>query len=403
MKRISIGLLALGLLAQPAMAQHSKVTSAWSYMNSKDYEKARDAINEAVQNEDTKNDPKTWKYRGEAYQGLYETALSKKQPGNIADAHEAVISYKKCIELDTKNRYTEVKDRSHLLGLTFDMLNAGINSYNSRDYKIALSAFDDFYTAYNALGDAKKSVDASLKESKIDPRDMKLYMAGCAMNLNDTTKAEQYLTELADQKYDNPAVYSQLATMYTKRGQQDKAMQVLDKGLANVADSAKGTMLIDKLNILIGQNKTTEALELGKEAIAHDPKNVSLYLAMGTMYESKGMTKEADDIYKKALAINPEDFSTNAQIGLNLFNQGADRYNESIQSNVMSVQDKKLNEAKDIWRNAIPSLEKAASLKNDKTDKKMLREVYNSLGEIYYKLGDMTNGKKYKDLAKSKL
>lgn len=403
MKRITVGLFALGMLAQPAMAQHSKVTSAWSYKNSNDYEKARDAINEAAQNEDTKNEPKTWLYRGEIYQHLYETPLSKKQPVNEADAHEAVVSYKKCIELDTKGRYTEAKDNSHLLGLTFDLFNAGINAFSNRDYKTALNVFNDYYMAYDALGDQKRVVDESLKKSKIDSRDVKLYMAGSALNVGDTAKAEEYLNQLVNEKYDNPEVYNQLSAMYRKRHQNDKAMAILDKGLTNVADSAKGSILTDKLNILLSENKIKESIELGKEAIAHDPKNISLYMAMGSAYENLKMGKEADEMYQKALAINPNDFNTNASIGLNLFNQGADKYNASINSNVMAEQEKLVNEAKEIWKKAQPFLEKAVSLKSDNTDKKVLRDVYNSLGDVYYKTGDAVNGKKYKDLAKGKL
>jgi hypothetical protein len=126
---ILVALIALTVVIQ---AQNNKVISAWKYL--KDFndfkevsslKKAKEAIDAAIENADTKVEAKTWLYRGNIYQTIFEQNFrseidkqkdvpegSKKtttayQNTDIADLEKAYESYLKSKELDVKKEYTQ--------------------------------------------------------------------------------------------------------------------------------------------------------------------------------------------------------------------------------------------------------------------------------------------------------
>jgi len=57
----------LALMANMAMAQGNAVASAYNYLKNGQPQKAMVEIDKASQNEDTKNEAKTWFYKGNIY------------------------------------------------------------------------------------------------------------------------------------------------------------------------------------------------------------------------------------------------------------------------------------------------------------------------------------------------
>ncbi len=410
---------AISLLSLPVMAQHSKVTSAWSYLQTKDYDKARDAINLATQNDDTKGEAKTWFYRGQAYDGLYSMNVKSLKlksntnaPADVkayndyiadnTDLKEAAASYRKTIELDTKKEYNP----DAFVALTNDALtlyNDAYTSYNNKYYAEALDKFKDFQASYNALGDKKATIDkafASVKPNPIDIREIKLYMAGCALQLKDRDQAKQLLQELADSKFPNPSVYLNLSKMYLRDNDTAKAVSSLDKGLEALPDNLKSTVLVEKLNIYLAQGKATEAIGVAETAIKNDPKNVSLYVALANLYAHQKNYDKASEIFKQASAMDADNFALSSSMGLLKYNIGVDKFNLSIDAKAPADQDKYLAEAKATWKDAIKDLEHAITLKRTPADQQNLKDAFDALSKMYYHLDDPANGKKYNDLYK---
>src|SRR5947208_1423836 len=58
------------MLTLPALAQKSNVTSAWMYLKHSELDNAVKSIDEAIGNAETKDDPKTWMYRGNVYDAI---------------------------------------------------------------------------------------------------------------------------------------------------------------------------------------------------------------------------------------------------------------------------------------------------------------------------------------------
>ena len=405
-------------LSLPATAQHSKVTSAWSYLQTKDYDKARDAINMATQNDDTKGEAKTWFYRGEAYDGLYasnvkslkektrskDPAATKAYNDYIAtntDLKEAAASYRKTIELDKKKEFNP----DAFTALTNDALtlyNDAYSSYNNKNYAESLDKFKDFQISYTALGDKKATIDKAFSSVKppIDIREIKLYMAGCALQLKDRDQAKQLLQELADSKFPNPAVYLNLTKMYLRDNDTAKAVTTLDKGLEALPDSMKSTVLVEKLNIFLAQGKANEAIGVAQTAIKSAPKNVSLYVALANLYAHQKNYDKASEIFKQAAGMDANNFALSSSMGLLKYNMGVDKFNLSIDAKTPADQDKYLADAKTIWKDAIKDLEHAITLQRTPADQQNLKDAFDALSKMYYHLDDPANGKKYNDLYK---
>jgi len=401
-KHYLLGLLAAACLSQPVFAQNSKVTTAWGYINSKDYDKARDAINAAILNDATKNEPKTWFYRGEAYQGIYADPKMKLTEPNALK--EAAISYRKAVLLDPNNKFFQAKDnKDNLAVVALLLFNDALAAYDAKKYADAMDKFEYFDSSYNVLGTSKKKIDDAFAGTKppTDIREVKLYMAGCAINLDQKDKAKKLFEELADSKFPNRGVYINLSKYYLVDKDTAKALAVLDKGMGALPDDMKAGVLIEKLKILVRQGKNKEAIVVAEDAIAHDQKNISLYNALAKMYGEQKLYDKSLEVYNKGAAIDPKNFGIASGLGIIKFNQGVDKYNLSVNSKAMADQDKYLKEARDIWKDAVKDLENALNLPRTKADNDDLRSTYDALSQMYYKLNDPTNGKKYRDLYKS--
>ena len=373
-------LVAVAISSQ-AIAQSSAVTSAWNYMKYGELDKAKASIDGASTNESTKNDAKTFLYKGEIYEKI---VLSKKPEVLALDPNAlnvAIESYQKCLDLDLKKKYAdiaisgEVNNTIGLQGLSGIASSTGVNAYNKQDYKTALTGFE----SYISIGE---SIAKYLNRAVLDTVTYQ-YAGNAAYFLKDYPKANYYLgTKMVDQfKSKDANVYLILSEVSKAEKDTNKALDYLNKGMVNAKE--KKNILIDRVNIYTKRGDNKQAIQDGLKAIEADPKNISIYLAVGTMYQIMKMDKEAEEIYTKALAIDPNNFSTNYLIGIGFYNQGANVYNESIESK----NDKKTialeNRAKIIWSKALPYMKKAYSINpSDKDNTTYLSEIFAKLGDL---------------------
>ena len=104
MKRILI-LFTLFLAAASTFAQSAKRVSAYNYMKDGEFLKAKEPIDEAVTDEKTGVDDKTWRYRGQIYTGL---AQNDYEEINKAKAIKTAIeSFERSMELDEKEKWKQ--------------------------------------------------------------------------------------------------------------------------------------------------------------------------------------------------------------------------------------------------------------------------------------------------------
>src|SRR5690606_12616416 len=110
-----------------AWAQKKNVATAQAALGREEFEKARTAIDEAVKDESTKNDPKTWFVRGEVYTALENLPAHKASNPSM----EAARSYIRAAELDANFRKQEMDSR--LLKAAQVYFNQGLDEYQKKE------------------------------------------------------------------------------------------------------------------------------------------------------------------------------------------------------------------------------------------------------------------------------
>ncbi|PCI97371.1 MAG: hypothetical protein COB15_07985 [Flavobacteriales bacterium] len=393
-------------------SQKTKVQSAYSY--NKAFERSRkckelasgiEAINFAIEHDQTKAWAKTWYYRG----NLYFNVISSKKDAACAaiDAQaldKCTDSYLKALVLnfddpELKKLDLEKEDGSDMVkfftamqsnpkvddeeyyndiigrkfpGLAGEYAVKGNERYGKKDYKGAQESFS-------------KSLLLSQIGGRIDTV-MMYNIAIVAEYAEDLDAAKQIYDNLIMMKYNidgaGPGMYQAMSKIHKKEGNNEKAAEYIKKGREAYPDN--NNLIVDELEGFLQSGNHEEALSNLNTAITNDPKNVVLFFARGTVYENLKQEDKAIADYKSALEIKPDYYDAAFNLGAYYFNAGADKINES---NDLPLSEAKKyaalkEEAKKNFETAVPFVEKAHELKpGDASTGNMLIKLYTHTGD----------------------
>jgi len=235
---------------------------------------------------------------------------------------------------------------------------------------------------------------------KISPGDTSVILnsAYSAELAGNTEKAKQYYSRLVSMQYKDDKAYLALSNLYKQDKDTARALATLKDGRKIFPDSL--TLMLAEINIFLASGNRKEAIEALEAAIKKDPKNESLYMALGSMYDNLANPKDAggndlpkpdnydeyfmkaEQTYKQGLAVNPNNFEINFNLGALYFNRAAELANAA--NNIKSTEE--FNKAKKKYeqefKNSEPYLEKALEI--NPTDKGTL----NSLKQLYVRTGE---------------
>ncbi len=343
MKKIVFLLLASGSVIT-GYSQRLKVNNAVYYY--KDYTTTKDAqslkqakenIDLASVNPDTKDKAETQVTKGQIYLAMYEAvrrteeeklmniadpskrtfaALQNTPTANLDSAYQA---FSKGKLLDVKGKYsTELKTMANV-EIYYD--NTGRADFNSKKYPEALAAFE---RAYEIGGNADTTV---------------LYFcAASADYANDFNKAKSYYQKMIDNKQGRGVTYSSLVNVYLMMKDTVAGMDVLKKGRA--AYPSDLNLVISETNYFLRTGKSLDAINNLNIALKAKPSDFSLYLVRGNVYDnlanpkdSKGKDldkpkdyvenlKMAETDYKKAVELKPDYFDALFNLGVLYSNNG---------------------------------------------------------------------------------
>lgn len=354
-----------------AMAQSSKVVSAYNSRKDGDYKKALEYINEATANEKTMADPKTWVYRGQIYQQI---VLSQDDFGvdKVTAIKEAMASFAKAKELDSKDKWQE-DITSGNSSMRIFANNLGIQAYNEQDFENAR----DFFL----IGE-----EAAATAGEFDT--LAVYNAGLAAEqAGDVETAIKQYQKAADANYLGANMYLYMANLYQKEEMTDEYLAIVKKGRKIYPENSD--LIVYELNYYLRNNKYEEAENNLKLAIEKEPDNKQLHFSLGVVYDNLGRRDDAKKSYEKAIEIDPNYFDAVFNLGAMYFNQGVEMNNAANDI----TDNKKYNaaraEAKKVFEQARPFLEKAHQL--DPTDSSAIV----SLAQLYALTGD---NDKYKEM-----
>lgn len=365
MKKVLI-LISLSLIISlSSFAQKNKRTSAYMYNKNAQYEKAMNAINEAIEHPKTQEDSKTWLYRGIIY---YNIAIDTNKAVMALDPMAAAVSaesFAKSKELDPKGSLDNERTL-YLLNLPNIFYQKGSKAYSEADYT---SAIENFKQAYNIakLDDRVDTVAA-------------FYVGMCGVFGENYDVAKEYLKICSDVKYNEPKVYLYYARTMKNTGDTTAAFEKLDLGRSLFpADKA---LQLEQAQLYLETGQDQKLVASLKESISEDPQNPNLYRVLGQTYENIGDVDNAVASYRKAIEIKPDFGDAIFNLGAIYVNQAAEIYKEAndLPFEETAKYEELKNEADAYLNLALPYLEQSLALNpNDEIVIGALKEAYANL------------------------
>lgn len=399
-------LVTAALLASVAVfGQKSKRTSANNYLQYGELDNAMEAIEPTITNEKTMNEAKTWFFRGQIYQAIYETQDEKYKSLHPNPLKIAVESFMKALELDEKGYYKgglgDANSAYRYLNVeASQFINEGITAYNSKDYAKALEAFET-------------TIDITALEPLKRTDSLAIYYAGASAELTkDLEKAEKYYRKSMEIGYQGEIALVRMQNMFAAAGQEDKAIEILKEGRKLYPNNQ--SLITSEVNLYLGKDQHAEAMEALKLAIAGEPDNASLHFALGFVNDRlaakaieanpegdekyEGYLAAAEKSYAKAVELDGQNFDAVYNLGALYFNKAVKMQEAANAIDDMKKYEAAKAEADVVFDKSLPILEKAYEINSD--DKGVLI----SLKQLYYrKMADDASFKEKYDAIMAKL
>ncbi len=280
-----------------------KINQALIAMEKGDYAKAKSIIDAAIEHEKTKNNAKTWYYRGQIYATLDTTN------NELEDRKEAIKSFNKSLEIDPQQKTT-----SSITTFGVENVDSKIHDYYSHFYNKAVIA----YTA-EKFNSAADNFEIAFY---INPKDTNAIMnaaLAAALETENDERAKNNFMKAYTAGVRNILVFFQLYNFAIKEERLEDGLDIVRKGRTvypNDKDLAKF-----ELNLLIQLDKTEEAIEELKKKINDEPTNPEFHFSLGVLLEELENYDDAMKSYYKAIEIDPNHYNSNFNIGVALFNE----------------------------------------------------------------------------------
>ncbi|HTN17966.1 MAG TPA: hypothetical protein VL092_09815 [Chitinophagaceae bacterium] len=413
MKR-SVIILAAVTLSSGVFAQKSKVYSAKEYMEDNDMKKAVQAIDEAVNNESTKNDGDAWFTRGQIYEKLAAT-----DPSATA---ESARSYLKVLEV--KPNYDKAMIDDKLLRVAYKSYNEGAAAFSGDaaknvkpDYDAAISAFQQVVSVREI--DGGKHFAENKRFDTIAAQALKFQ----ALAASQANKPDLALTYLNKAKASNiardPYIYSTLIDIYTEKNDPAAVEKTLNEAKTLFPSNAEISR--QEMNYYSRAGKKEILIQKMEEAAKADPNNSLLQYNLGVLYSSLANPQEADGkpgkkpanskdleakaemAYKMAIDGDPNKAEYVYNLGALYFNNAADITNQmNAISGTTDADNKKYDALKALrltqFTKGLEYFQKSYNLLKPKSDKlsaedaSTYRDTLLALKTIYYALGQTEKG-----------
>lgn len=402
-------------------SQNVNLNSAISYYE--DYTKfnsakslptAKEKIDLAAANETTKDKFKTWFYRGQIYLALFDLNLKNEMNKStetdnnkkliaaynvipMTEVDEALVSFKKEIELDVKKIYlNEANAKIKVIA----------DHYNDKAYSCLVNKnYSETIVYYEKAYDIKKMNAAD----SVTINNMLNNMAIAAVGSKNYKKASEYYNKLIELNYKPENCYLAMIQMYNEAGDTAAVRNTILKSVAAMPGSY--LLLIEKINLYLKDGKSTEAIESINQALVKSPNNHELHLVLGQTYNKMAfpknaankdlpkpsnfgeLVKKAEDEFTKALQIKPDYFYGQYSLGALYVGMATDVLKKSENMKDPAKIKIEENKADKLFEKAIPVLEKAHELEpTDKDTMRVLRQLYARTGqgesEKYKKLNE---------------
>jgi hypothetical protein len=413
----------------PLYGQKSNERAAWRALS--DYEmtanegrpnlellaKAKDAIDKADNNSETRPRTKTQTYKFRIYYHLYRQSLereNKKLEATVQDKNERLITAygnTPLSEFEAAGRALDTiraRDQKYLDKIN-NALSTGNTALEEDDLRFSLAVQQMKMESGNiASGKWKtkhydQAADYFYKTAVMNSvlqqaKDTANFYNACvaAGRSEDATRITNYNKAMIDAGIAIPYNFESLYNLSLQQKDTARAMEVLQKGRAMFPSD--GPLLNQETNLYLATNRQQEALRNLKLAQERDPNNALYYFVMGNIYDNMANPKDkatgkelekpanfeetfknAETNYLKAIELNPSNqeylYNSNYNLGAMYNNYGGYIAAKSTKD----LKQQKENEAKAqvYYQKSIPYLEKALALRrDDRPTMVALRKLY---------------------------
>ena len=355
------------------------------------YKNSLKKINKALENEETKDKAEPWWVAGKIHYSIYDKMMNNKAAGEKINSTEAGMAlldgYDKFMValnkdsvavrdkkgnqvIDKKTKAPKVKTKfsQDIVGRIVDHL-VDYSAVAGDFYMV--SDWDNAYKAWDIYCKLAKS-DWAKKRKKAEPDSVvaynRFFQGLAAYQGKNYDKAVEQLSSARSLGYKKKALYDTWIDALIR--QRDTIYLV---SVAHEAHDMLGANDPRYVHILINHYLKTknykEANELLDEVIESDSLVADYYDLKGRLVEIEHGIDAAIPYYKKTVALNPDH-------PRGLFDLGNALYNKAI-----SGDDHRSTEAKTLYAEALPYLEKAYKIMP------MSESLKNILSRIYYVLG----------------
>ncbi|MFH1320993.1 MAG: hypothetical protein ABII90_10120 [Bacteroidota bacterium] len=163
--------MVFSLLAGIVTAQPEKIREALEFLHGGEFDKAKEAIDIASENEQTANEAKTWYYKGFIYKEIYNQ-LESSNP-TATNRPKSVMFFKKAILFDKDGKWTKGSNGSiKFLATTY--YNDAVRTLDYDNYKIAIANFNKY----------KETIVIAEPEINLDEKNIAFYKALASLYTN---------------------------------------------------------------------------------------------------------------------------------------------------------------------------------------------------------------------------
>jgi len=401
--------LGLCLVASISFGQKKAVADALKLAKDPkpNFTEARALIKGALENDETKNDPKTWYTAGQIEDFQFNQENTKQmlqQQANEEVMYDALLAvYPYFIEayrLDNlpdakgkiKPKYT--KDIKSTLRANLPYYwNGGGYFFDSRNYRKAIEFFDQ-YIEISDNPFMKEVVKTT--EDKIDSLYLysNYYAAIASGDLEDHDLALRTLNRAKKSDFKQEEILQSIVAEYERMKDTINMEKISNEGIALFPNN--DYFLIKLINIYLSTDRNDKAVEYINTALQNNPNDAILFNSAGRIYEIIGDNFEkSEECYKRSIELDGQNADSQSNLGRIYYNKAIVLLDEA--NNIADI--KKYNEekekVKEILKQALPHYELAFKLNPDASENKMaLRSIYYNLemGDKYKEMDDLMNG-----------
>ncbi len=395
------------LISSWSFAQKNEVKALEKAVKKEDYQAAKAAVGPAdklVGNMDDKTKAKFYYLKGQA---LYAKGQSTDE-----EVTEAIASLEALKELETstnKIKYTPdgEKLKTEILG---SVARAAYDAAKSRDNKLAGKKFNQAYklspkdtiylyaaaSSYLNAQDYDTALDLyeQLRAMNYKGEGVKYYATNNEKGVEEEFQ-DKKLRDVAvkSKQYSNPRqekikpksaeIIRMMALIYSTKNESDKALELVGQARKLNPNDTQLVIVEAKAYLASGQNeKIKPLLESASDLIKNDAQMLTNFGIFAMEIKENDMAKT---YFNDALAIDPNASAPNLNLGAVILDADADLVEEMNSLGNSSADNKRYDELRakrvEMYKEAIPYIEKALELEPTVETAKYLMSVYSVAGE----------------------